>query len=493
MINVKYWNYVVVVAVLALAILMFFICLPLFHGILLGIGMFYILEPMVRYLSKYMGRNLAAIVAELVFAGVMVAIIGYIGTKFFTEISNFSFSGDLLTSKLDSWGLGYVSDYIARNKDSLTDTFTGYISENIISILSSLIELLIILMVAAFVSYYLLKDKKPIGEFLISFVPLEKKKSTNKLFDNINSTLEGIFFGHVMAAVIIGVVCAIVFNIFALFVDLPYPTILAIITGFMALIPIGPSAITWPVNIYVFYLDFQVGIVFLAFNIILLIVPEYILRPKLAGKHGHVHEMWILFVFLGGPLAFGMGGFILGPLILGVAKAAYDVYIENYKKKEESMLKMGIIEDESLLLSPSTAAPTENPFEESLGAFSLEDLLGRVRKDKKQDVPDKARVEETPREIPPEPLVSTSTATRVTVTGDNPYEPCIEDDSQCFEPSSSTTFPDSIKPASMVAVEAEPGSNEFENPSSSTPPTAAPVDKTRPSKKKKDKTRKQSR
>jgi predicted PurR-regulated permease PerM len=66
-------------------------------------------------------------------------------------------------------------------------------------------------------------------------------------------------------------------------------------------------------------------------GLIMSIVADFYLRPKLSGRYADIHPLIFILGFLCGPLVFGLVGFVLGPLILGVTYAA----VISFKKENQ--------------------------------------------------------------------------------------------------------------------------------------------------------------
>ena len=55
-------------------------------------------------------------------------------------------------------------------------------------------------------------------------------------------------------------------------------------------------------------------------------VTDYVVRPRIVGKHGHTHPLLTLVSLVGGVLAFGLPGLVAGPLIVSLFAATLRIY-----------------------------------------------------------------------------------------------------------------------------------------------------------------------
>jgi predicted PurR-regulated permease PerM len=57
---------------------------------------------------------------------------------------------------------------------------------------------------------------------------------------------------------------------------------------------------------------------------------DNLLRPRLVGRDTKMHDLVILFSTLGGILAFGMVGFVLGPILAGLFVTSWEIFAVAY-------------------------------------------------------------------------------------------------------------------------------------------------------------------
>ncbi|MDQ3686879.1 MAG: AI-2E family transporter, partial [Acidobacteriota bacterium] len=113
----------------------------------------------------------------------------------------------------------------------------------------------------------------------------------------------------------------------------------AFLIGFFPLL--GEWGVYLPVSIYliVFRDDMTGGLIYLAVGVALTLGSSLILRPRLAA-HGarRFNFYWMLIALVTGVLTFGIPGIVLGPAILGFAKAIADTLFGDVRY-ETSLLK----------------------------------------------------------------------------------------------------------------------------------------------------------
>jgi predicted PurR-regulated permease PerM len=85
----------------------------------------------------------------------------------------------------------------------------------------------------------------------------------------------------------------------------------------LSMIPgIGTALIWIPAAGYLLLLGRYTGtIVFALWFILVVGLIDNFLRPRLVGKGAQMHELLVLLSTLGGLIAFGLAGFVIGPVI----------------------------------------------------------------------------------------------------------------------------------------------------------------------------------
>lgn len=104
---------------------------------------------------------------------------------------------------------------------------------------------------------------------------------------------------------------------------------------FAAIIPLVGCAIIWaPTGIFMLVSGHTwEGLVILAFGLLIITTIDNILRPLLIGRDVQIHPLLIFLSTLGGILAFGFSGFVIGPIIVSLLMTIWDMYDQYYRKE----------------------------------------------------------------------------------------------------------------------------------------------------------------
>ncbi len=184
--------------------------------------------------------------------------------------------------------------------------------------------LILELFIFAILVFYFLRDGKEIRDYFYKFA--KKEKRVRDIFEDTETLLRSVIYGNFTAAIIIGALTWIVLRVFMI----PFSITIALITTIAALIPvIGTWIVYTPLIGYYLLIvkSYPMTAAMIVFGFFLQLMEIY-LGPAISGKKSNIHPAIMLLGFIGGPLAFGIKGLILGPIILGVLK----IIVDNYKK-----------------------------------------------------------------------------------------------------------------------------------------------------------------
>lgn len=129
-----------------------------------------------------------------------------------------------------------------------------------------------------------------------------------------------------------GVLAAIGFSLLAI----PYPFVLGVVVGIFTLIPmLGPPFVFIPIALYYLLqgnlLRGIIIIIIIVFGtVVLMVIPENVLRPHLAMKSARIHPIVTLLAYTAPIFVVGLIGVILGPTLYGFLLAAYRAVV-NYR------------------------------------------------------------------------------------------------------------------------------------------------------------------
>ena len=172
---------------------------------------------------------------------------------------------------------------------------------------------------------------------IIGHVPAALKKYVYRLSDVTGDTLYAIYVVQIAIAVLTFFIAIPVFWL------LGYGNIFfySYFAAFCELIPVmGSSTAFILIGTYALALGDTRGVLILFFlgYVIVSCVPEIYVRPVLIGRRVKINPVIMFIGIIGGILAMGLAGFVLGPLIIVLVITSYRMYTEERKEHDAPAL-----------------------------------------------------------------------------------------------------------------------------------------------------------
>lgn len=193
------------------------------------------------------------------------------------------------------------------------------------AILGSLARLTAEFFFMLIVVFFLFRDGERWAAGLGSMMPLSPAQ-TAQLFRNINDTIIGNVYGIVAVGLIQGTLTGIATAI----VGLPSPLLLSIAAFFASILPVVGAALVWvPAGLYLIFTGaLWKGLFVLAWGGILISTVDNVVRPWIVSGKVELHPLVLMFVILGGVQVFGFLGLFLGPVVVSVLAAVFQMLRE---------------------------------------------------------------------------------------------------------------------------------------------------------------------
>jgi predicted PurR-regulated permease PerM len=308
-------------SVFAGALLVIYLLRPLIPAFCLALVLIYVTAPLTNFFQKYMKKRflstsasfsviiLSFIVLTLILLGEVISEASQLpeylqSQEFFTDLNLFERIVDsgLLKNLLTEGGLKLIVNVAVQMGNALIQLFFG-------------------LVISFFVVW---KEVK---------IPVKDEK-VNEVLSIIDRGIKSVVLSLLLTAIVAGLISIPIYYIF----DLPYPLLLAALTGFLTLLPvIGAWLLYIPITGYLLFArGFSESLIFLVLCAIFIsTVPDIVVRP-IAGKTREVGAIPMLIGFTSGLMVFGISGIVLGPLIVIAAMAFWRVYMKEPELEIES-------------------------------------------------------------------------------------------------------------------------------------------------------------
>lgn len=219
----------------------------------------------------------------------------------------------------------------AVSQESLT-TWGKSLSQNILTILqgtyNGVIHLAFVLFAMFFSLFYLFIGGDKLLHKVMQLSPL-REKHEEMLVAKFNSISRATVKGTVSMGLLHGILGG---TLFAL-AGVPSPALLGILMAIASIIPPLGSGLIWiPAGILMMLSgNLPEGLVIVLSGAFIFGSIDNLLRPRLVGRDTQMHPLLILFSTIGGIALFGISGFIVGPIIMALFVAFWEIYALEFK------------------------------------------------------------------------------------------------------------------------------------------------------------------
>lgn len=300
-----------------------FVFLP---GVLGAITLYILLREKYFELTVIGNWKKWATALLLIFLAILVFVLPFaicaqiLLPKFYDLINN----PDKLTGLLNMF-TGRLQRFIPqlRMDSAQLDEMVKSFASSVPGFLSALADIVLNLVLAFFLLYFMLVDGRKMERKIQRFLPL-REDNIDHIWEATRVMVISNAIGIPVLALSQAIVAALGYYIFGV----EEAILWGIITGIFSMLPIVGSAIIWlPISAYVIAAGGVVnGIGLLVYSILITSSIDNVLRFTLLKKLGDVHPIITVFgVIVGIPL-FGFMGLIFGPLLISYLLLLVKIY-----------------------------------------------------------------------------------------------------------------------------------------------------------------------
>ena len=328
---------------------------PLFTPLLWAILLYIILSPLHRRLVRNLdfntlkGKILRSFWAAVFTLGTVIIIlipISLVISIFFQQIMDMARSARELLNEQPE----YLHDLFDKIAVFLRDISAGqltitaedidqqirtylttelqqvvYLSSNIVRNVGGFSLNMLLL---AFSVFFFYVDGPYLARLVLHAIPI-KSEYVSALTSKFMDITRNLFLGYIIVAALQSLIAYFVYVIFGIKGSL----VLAVLTFILVFIPLVGATLIWvPIGVIkIAGGDIAGGLLFMLISAVFISGTDNILRPFFLKDRIQLHPLIILFAILGGLLAFGFNGFILGPVIVIFFLTVLDLFLTEYK------------------------------------------------------------------------------------------------------------------------------------------------------------------
>ena len=223
--------------------------------------------------------------------------------------------------KLANWlrQIGWEAPPLTAGLARASEVANHYVQVVLTGVATVALDLVIFLMML----FFLLRDGDDLRESLRGISPFTRGQET-ELLDHLGNTVKAVLQAMIIVPLIQGIVAFFGFWAFGL----PSPLLWAVMVVFAALIPILGSPLAWiPAALY-FLVNGHMGLALgmTAYGVFVISMVDNIVKPMILRGSAQIHMMLGFLSIMGGLIAFGPKGLIVGLVVLSLVLSAYRIY-----------------------------------------------------------------------------------------------------------------------------------------------------------------------
>jgi len=206
-----------------------------------------------------------------------------------------------------------------------------FLVERVTGIAQNVLLFTVNVLITLITLFFMLRDGKQFFARVERLLPMDREHQ-QRLFKNIVDAVLAVVHGSLVVGMIQGLLAGLAYH----FLGVPFAVLWGVLTGFMALLPVGGSTlVTIPATIYLFLQDEVLrSFILLAWSLGIVGTVDNILKPLIIGNRLGLPVLFLFFGILGGLTLFGALGIVLGPVIFALLRALLDLYSEGYRRPE---------------------------------------------------------------------------------------------------------------------------------------------------------------
>ena len=331
------------VLIVAVSLAFGWILWPFYGAILWGIVGAIVFAPLYRRLSRSMRgrRSLAAIAMVLLIVTVVILPLTLIGASLAQEASGVYGrvqSGELdivrlfqqMLDALPSWVVSLLERFGLGSLVGMQDKLSAgllkgsqFLAAQALNIGQSTFDFFVNLFAMLYLLFFLLRDEDALSRRVKSAIPLHPEQ-LNALLLKFTVVIRATVKGDLLVALLQGALGGLIFW----FLGISASLLWAVLMAFLSLLPAIGAGLVWvPVAIYLLATgSIWQGVVLIAYGALVIGLVDNFLRPILVGKDTKMPDYVVLISTLGGIEAFGLNGFVIGPVIAAMFIAVWDIF-----------------------------------------------------------------------------------------------------------------------------------------------------------------------
>jgi predicted PurR-regulated permease PerM len=215
--------------------------------------------------------------------------------------------------------LSRVAESIFPNLQTIVGSLLGYL------------QYLPWLVLVPVLSFFMLRDAADFERTVVSLLPTEKlRKRVHWMLLDVSSTLAAYTRAQILSCLVVGVQVTVIFTA----LRVPYALVLGAVSAIFEFVPmVGPLVAAIVAFSLTLTSSFKLALVAVLALVVLRIVHDYVVYPRIVGHGIKMHPMVVILAILVGAELGGLAGIFLGIPFVGLIMVTYHHY-RAYRNQE---------------------------------------------------------------------------------------------------------------------------------------------------------------
>ncbi len=314
---------------------------PIFWAAILSITFYptYLaIEKHIRYKSLSAGLCVLLILCIVLLPLLLIAaLLVTQSTHLYSQVTQSDLIGGVANVKTKLSTLPIIGTYFMELQSSgpefarkVAQVSSSFLLQNFKALTQYSLQFFAMFFLMLYTLFYFFKDGKRMLQRLMHLSPLGDTYE-EMLYTKFTSTARATLKGTIIIGIVQGTLGGILFAATGVDGALVWGVLMAI---FSILPGVGASLVWLPTALILLAMgNVWQGVTVLVVGMFVISLIDNILRPPLVGRDTQMHPLLILFSTLGGIAAFGISGFVIGPIVISLFLAVMSIYDHYYKKE----------------------------------------------------------------------------------------------------------------------------------------------------------------
>jgi predicted PurR-regulated permease PerM len=297
--------------------------------------------PLQRWLEKTLDSpGLAAFIAVIAIASMVVVPATFVTQRLAVQAAN---GARMIDEKIKSadWQptlaahprLAGVLNEVEKdfNLSGTIQSVTSSLSSTAGSVVHGTVYQLITFLLVFYLLFFLLRDRHAALGVIRALSPLTEEQMDRMIF-RVSETIRATLYGTLLVSAVQGLLGGLMFW----WLGIPGALLWGVVMALLAVVPVLGAFVVWLPAVGVLGLQGHWGeaLILGLWGMLVVGTADNLLRPMLVGKRLHLHTVLAFISVVGGLLAFGAAGLVLGPALLTITCVLLDTWLRSERTKE---------------------------------------------------------------------------------------------------------------------------------------------------------------